>query len=328
MVIGLMLLSAAACLARPDLLEGPRRLAAPVLAPLSYPLAYVTLRVRDNGRALLEGQTDRETLERLLEEHPELREPLVEMTDQTLRRQVLSYEEQIVQLQQRVLEMQEWRRGLQSLQPEFAYRLIPGTVVGGDAVPYHDSRLLYVPEHAADGSFVTTRTVLTRQPTALPVPLAALSGSALVGRVDVSSAWTARLQTVLDADFAIDAYVKRDPARPREIEIEETVDGQTRLRRRELRPEDPPVPVNLRGRGRPTMITDEAPRRHGIAPGDWVVTMGTDGLLPFGVVIGRVSGVSDADNPQHVRVEVAPSADLAGLREVYVVLPRGVPVEP
>jgi cell shape-determining protein MreC len=55
-------------------------------------------------------------------------------------------------------------------------------------------------------------------------------------------------------------------------------------------------------------------------PGDLVVTSGADPLVPEGLVVGRVLDAGEDGSPKLAAAHVAPSADLAGLREVFVLV--------
>ena len=300
---GLLVLSAISCLLRKQGFDWPRELLAPVLAPLSHAGTYAAGSVQHNVQNLVDGGIDAETARRLTEEN------------QALRRQAIVYQNRLAEQAGRLAEMGRWRRELEN---DFPCMLIPATVIGRGPMSFQHSRLLRPRRRVSSGQFATTRTLMTNWPVAIRGKRAALGASALVGQIVSSGAWTAHLQLVTDPDFKIQAFVQRlyDPQRPRTI-LQDNVS-------RPLAENDRPIPVNLAGNVA-GMITAEVPARHGIAEGDVVRTMGDDSRLPIGVLIGTVAGVEPVpNNPKHVRLKVAPSAQLESLRDVYVVIP---PVE-
>jgi hypothetical protein len=327
LLTGLVMLSIVSCLVWPRGFAWPRELLAPVLAPLSDALTYASTSIKGNLRGLTGGAADDETARRMLEEDEPLRQRLSNYVDQTLQRQVLSYEAQLADQQRRLDEMGQWRK---YLPPGFPCKLLAAKVIGQGPTPFQREELLVRKNRlpggatwASKGDFVTMATILTDRPTAIPGELAVLSGSAVVGQIVTSGAWTAHLQLITDPDFKIKAFVYRqyDAAHPRTIEAEEMNDGKSVPTPRSLRPTDPPVPVNLAG-NLTGLISAEVPAQHGIRPGDHVRTMGDDVRLPVGVFIGYVRAVTPSPaNPKHVRLEVAPASDLQSLRDVYIVVP-------
>jgi len=63
-----------------------------------------------------------------------------------------------------------------------------------------------------------------------------------------------------------------------------------------------------------------------VQKGDLVLTSGTDGIFPEGIVIGRVRGVESPKNALFHTVEVEPNVDLWRIREVMVLKTQGPPV--
>lgn len=55
-----------------------------------------------------------------------------------------------------------------------------------------------------------------------------------------------------------------------------------------------------------------------IAPSDWVVTSGLDGLFPKGILVGEVAKVKKDPAGIFLTAHVAPAADFSGLEEVLV----------
>ena len=90
-----------------------------------------------------------------------------------------------------------------------------------------------------------------------------------------------------------------------------------------------PVDAAATGDGADGMVITGVDAFVNIQPGDVVVASGGDGLLPAEVRIGEVSDVED--DPERkglfVNLKVRPAADLATLRDVYIVVPAGPPAE-
>ena len=61
------------------------------------------------------------------------------------------------------------------------------------------------------------------------------------------------------------------------------------------------------------------PRESGVTPGDTVVTSGTGGLLPKGLVIGEVLSVETDASGLSLTAVVEPAADIQGARQVFVI---------
>lgn len=56
-----------------------------------------------------------------------------------------------------------------------------------------------------------------------------------------------------------------------------------------------------------------------LVPGDEVVTSGLGGVFPGGIRVGRIESVQMDENNLHQSAEVAPAADLANLRVVFLI---------
>lgn len=307
-LLGLSLLS---CLLAPT---GGRRLrtaAATLLAPLSHAGTSVILRVRQNVDDLTAEQLTEQQARAALEEN------------RALRAQALAYEQIIADQSEQLRRLEFWREILPP-EEQFPCALIPAAVIGGDATVYRGSRLLQPALEVRAGAAVTTLGLAVGQDKAIPPGYAVLGSTALAGRIVESGGWVARMQTVLDADFVIEAQVKRmiaDPDNPRTIEDE-------RLRiARPLQPDDPMVPVTVGGLGKEHLATRHAvPAFYNFRAGDMVVTRG-DSTLPACIIIGTVSAVRpERSDPNHVWLDVTPAVDLRTLREAYVVQPWAVTV--
>lgn len=328
LITALLVLSAGSCLLLPRGLAWPRNLLGAVLAPLNYGGTYAAMNLSENARLLMTGQVSGERAREILRNNPGLRDQLAGALGEDLRRQVAASEQMIVQQRRRISELAGWRMVMD--ESGFPCLLVPAAVLAGDLTPYHHLRMVQTDRPVAPDAAVTTVAVATGAETALFPGLAALSRSALVGRVIEAGPWIARLRTVLDAEFRIEAVVARDPNNPREIQVDEFDTEQGRLIRavRPLRASDRPITVSLEGRGLDTMTTKPVPAHHGILAGDEVFTAPQDSSLPFGLLIGRVVEVlPEPDDSNHVTLVVAPAAELNDLREVYIVLPKAVAAE-
>jgi len=68
----------------------------------------------------------------------------------------------------------------------------------------------------------------------------------------------------------------------------------------------------------------QAQRTDDIQDGDILVTSGTDGVFPKGLVVGRVSAVERPNHGMFLKAEVLPAVDVSGanstLEEVFVMM--------
>jgi len=223
------------------------------------------------------------------------------------------------------LRQDELKQYLYGRMPGFPCELIDARVVGADALPYGDGRLLSA--GASSGvalqAAVTTRELLTDRAKALPHGLAVISTSALVGRIVEAGAFTARAQLLTDAGFGTPAQVFRivDPRRPRQVKIVQPSAAAVAPLTAE---NNHLIPVWAQGDGKGGLVVRDVSENHNVLPGDWLITPRDDRFLPAGVRIGEVTEVTP--DPRHVGVvtlRVRPHADLESLREVYVVVPLG-----
>lgn len=207
---------------------------------------------------------------------------------------------------------------------DFPCELIAARVVAADAMPYSGTRVINAGRrHGADAGMRVCR-VITDRSKALPPNLAAITASALAGRITESGAFTARLQLVTDANFTIRARIRRiiDPAKPRVIRVlmegraaEETLSEAN----------NKPIETPVSGDGTGELIVPDVSKYHNIQPGDYLVTCGDEAFLPAEIGIGRVTRVVDnAKYKGMTTVYAKPLADLSTLRDVYVVLPLGM----
>ncbi len=193
---------------------------------------------------------------------------------------------------------------------DFPYDLIPARVVAVDSLPYGTGRVLGTgrSKGAVDGAPVTTRGLQIDRPKALlkgsagiawPQNLMTVTSARLVGRISQAGEYTASLQLVTDAGFSMNAVIRR---------------------KRDGRPFNV-TPVT--GDGKESLIVT-VPEAHGIRPGDTLVSRADERFLPAEIGIGKVVVVEpDPDRPGFSKLVVKPDADLAALREVFIVVHRG-----
>ncbi|MFW6154084.1 MAG: rod shape-determining protein MreC [Planctomycetota bacterium] len=317
---GLLVLSVVSCFALPRGLDRPRELFAPLLAPMSHSGIYVCDAIGRNINDLLHDDCDEQAVRAILRANAPLRDHLLGEIDRSLLRRLEACE-QLIAAQQKQLDAVS--RAREALGGAFPCKLIPGKVIGEGATPWDREALLRTSSRPTPGAPVTTRALLINRPTAVPEGIAALSESALVGRIVSSGAWTAHLQLITDPDFSARGLIVRliYPDRERLITVEQRDGSRTLLVQRPLRMGDAPIPVSLFGDGR-GLVTAAVPARHAIEPGDWVITSDRDGWLPMSVRIGTVRAVEPlTDNPKHVALRIEPEANLDALRRVTIVQP-------
>jgi len=295
------------------------RLTRPVLMPLSNVGMAVTAHVRGRtGQVWNSSEQDNDA--RLAE----------------LRQDLLKKQEIINQLNRKLTELRGWdsvlRRARPNQRPLTAYscKLIDAIVVGGEGLPLRQRMLVGVGNRqgVASGDLVTTRLLLHEFPRALPLGLSVLGRNYVVGRIIDSSAHSATLQLVTDRSFRLPARILRlvDPGEKRTAYVSGSGGA---LVRRVFRHDGSssaaqvagePIAVRADGDGG-QIVCRQVSAHHEIRPGDELTTGGTE-ALPFALTIGRVSRTEpEKADPHFVTVHVKPLADLAGLREVYIVLP-------
>ena len=124
--------------------------------------------------------------------------------------------------------------------------------------------------------------------------MAVLASEGIVGRVLNAGPTSADVLLLSDSNFAVPVRVQRSRARAKVL-------GQGALQR-------------------PALV--QAQRTEDIEEGDILVTSGTDGVFPKGLVVGRVAGVERPNHGMFLSAEVAPAVDLAypdsRLEEVFV----------
>ena len=210
--------------------------------------------------------------------------------------------------------------------------LIPGRIILGDALPYGQSQTLARGTIHGVEKGMRVIDVLTDRSKALPAddrmrtitgfsPVSGkpFSGSVLVGWVEATGSFTARVRLITDKRFKTDACLQRmiDPAKPRRATIT-TPEGPTEtiLTNRNNRL----IRVKLSGDGERGLITDAIPKAHNIRASDWLWTIGQSAKLPVRLRIGVVVSVTQSSqNPNFVTAQIAPAADLGTLRDIFIV---------
>ncbi len=77
----------------------------------------------------------------------------------------------------------------------------------------------------------------------------------------------------------------------------------------------------LKGNGRGRCTLEYVEKGIDVEVGDQVITSGTDGIFPKGLVLGRVSSVKNAgESTLFQTIEVEPAVDLHGLEKVLIVI--------
>ena len=118
-------------------------------------------------------------------------------------------------------------------------------------------------------------------------------GGGVVGRVHAVASSTADVLVLTDRNSSIAVRVERSRAR-----------------------------ANVRGTGSPESCRLEyALRSDDIAEGDVLVTSGTDGVFPRGLLVGKVTGLKRSGQGLYQRADVAPAANVTKLEEVLVLFP-------
>jgi rod shape-determining protein MreC len=122
--------------------------------------------------------------------------------------------------------------------------------------------------------------------------LAVVTSEGVVGRVLSSASHSADVLLLEDTNFAVPVRTQRSRARAK-------VMGQG-------------------ARARPGLM--QAQRTDDVQDGDILVTTGTDGVFPKGLVVGRVSGVVRPAHGMFLSAEVIPAVDVSKIEEVFVMM--------
>ncbi len=291
-----------------------RRPAQVAFSPLGDLGAYLGLSVKNTVNELTSDEIPQDEAQRLRQ------------ANQELQGQVDNLQATVMELRQQQAKIQKLDQLLFGPVDDIPYELIPGRVIGFDSMMYGQTRVINAPG-ALSGSPVTTRKLLTDRSKAMPQTLRAvalppkmeqMASAVLVGKLMETSAFTARLQLVIDRGFTVRAKILRvfDAKNPREIN-----DGTKR--RKMTQADDPLVFVpEAKGDGVGGLTVSNVKEDDNVQKGDFLVTCNDDPLLRAQVRIGQVVAVtSDPRQAGFVNIKVEPAADLDSLREVFVVVP-------
>ncbi|MFN7134624.1 MAG: rod shape-determining protein MreC [Myxococcales bacterium] len=122
--------------------------------------------------------------------------------------------------------------------------------------------------------------------------MAVASSEGIVGRVLNAGPRSADVLLLSDSNFSVPVRVQRSRARAKVL-------GQG-------------------DRRRPGLV--QALRTDDIEDGDLLITSGTDGVFPKGLVVGRVANVERPNHGMFLKAEVAPAVDVSRLEEVFVLM--------
>jgi len=242
--------------------------------------------------------------------------------NEALEARLIAMERKYRQLYQQMARAKEIHQGFRPTR-DFPYALIPARVTAGDSLPYGSTRLLNAGRStkAKLGDAVTTRMLLTDRGAAIPNRLAAITSTALVGRLVETAEFSARLQLVTDEDFSAPGQIIRriDTENPRQIAVTTGPDPAVEF----LTPRNnAPIDVTFIGDGAGGLLVREVPVGHKVLSGDWLVTKDDEPRLPLRIAVGRVTEVADdAEHRAVVTLHVTPLENLAALREVYIIVP-------
>lgn len=138
------------------------------------------------------------------------------------------------------------------------------------------------------------RTILLGKgaPDGVAVGMPVVTADGVVGKVIATYGRTSEVQLVVDSTSAVAGRIQRSRAR-----------------------------LTVRGRGDDQrMALANVLRTDDVLEGDVVVTSGTDGIFPKGLVIGRVGSLERRSYGMVLEGEVLPAVDIAGLEEVLIVI--------
>ncbi|MCP4375892.1 MAG: rod shape-determining protein MreC [bacterium] len=219
------------------------------------------------------------------------------------------------------------------------YEFISARVIMNEPLPYGQSQTISSGTIHGLERGMRVVDILTDRSKALPTdePMPVISGAStykgkpivgcvLIGWVEATGSFTARVRLVTDKRFKIKALLYRtiDPSNPRTI-TSMTPDGPVEepLTSRNNKS----IEVTLSGDGKRGLVTSAVAKDYNIRTGDWLWTADISRKLPDRLRIGKVVSVKDAKNPNFVIVHVAPAARLGALRDVFIVRslvsPRG-----
>ena len=187
-------------------------------------------------------------------------------------------------------------------------------------------------EHEGEGRDPTEHVLEAFAAKPLPIGLTVLGRNYVVGEISEAGEYSSTLRLVTDPSFRAPARILRlvKPGEQRTFSVSGAglnAGREPRVFRHNGRTHGEQfvgeaIEVNAAGDG-DQVVCRQVPAFHRIRPGD-VLTTARLAELPFRLTIGRVVEVTaEAANPHFVTILVEPKADLATLREVYIVLPIG-----
>lgn len=309
----LMAASVAVSLLGPAAAGPLRKLARLVIAPPGEVGMYTATAVAHHVDEAMREAISQEEARRLQAENTYLRNAVGRLSAQ------------LAETREEIAAIQHIRNYLYGRTNEMPCELIRSRVVALDSLPYSATRVISArgTGDGGEGALVTTRELWTGRRTGLPKKLAAITASALVGRITESDTFTARLQLITDRSFSISVQIHRvvqDPKRPRKITV--TAGGGPHRAER-LTVDHPNIRADARGDGKREMLIPHVDRRHAVRVGDVVLTCSDDRAIGTTIPIGRVERVAgDDEEPAHfVTLHVKPFANLGSLRQVYIIVP-------
>lgn len=223
----------------------------------------------------------------------------------------------------------------------FPRDLISARVLASDSLPYGKTAMVNSGTNSGvePGCPATTRILLTDRSKAIPISddanlsavelhkISPITYQLLVGEIIEAWAYGARLRLVTDRGFKRSGSIRRivNPQKPRKYTIIEK-DNAVEMT---LTADSPLVDVHVNGDGSEGLIATNVPINHAIQPGDIVTTRDNNIFMPALIKIGAVTRVKQlASNPGFVTVYISPSANLATLRNIYIVVNQKYPGGP
>lgn len=174
-------------------------------------------------------------------------------------------------------------------------RLYAYLSMGEEHTDYHLCAAVVVASTAAGGSgdYLTELTLNKGTASGVEAGMPVLSPGGLVGVVVEAGAYHCRVSTILDTSVSVGAITTRAS----ETGLLEGDYARVALGRATLR-----------------YMAEEAD----VAEGDVVVTGGNGSVYPYGIPIGRVSGISANAYSRTTEAEVTPFVDFSNLRDVVI----------
>ena len=125
-----------------------------------------------------------------------------------------------------------------------------------------------------------------------------ISEQGLVGLVTATSIRSAKAMLLLDRQTSVDGVIQRSRSRG-----------------------------TVRGHGSDVLEYEFVARGSDVKVGDLVITSGLGGVYPKGLLVGRITEVSDPGTQLLQRAQIEPAVDFGRLEQVFVMLRRGPTME-